>query len=195
MSIPRTLACALAIIVMLTTCAAASINLSRLATSIAVSAFEGRLIESKPGRFSMRLPEGFSEAEESTIPVETIVGNIDMEAYLSMRGEGSMFMAAYADYPDSAFNAGTEPILDGAREGALESLNGKIISSKNLSLLGYPGRSLTFRGRSAGMTVYGRIDYYLVRPRVYLVLYVDRRRGAVKDRKIAAAFNSFTITQ
>ncbi len=178
-----------------TTIAFASSAVASLAVSTAGRAFEGTLLESKEGRFSVRIPEGFSSPEESTMPLETAVGKLDMEVFTATQGESSVFMAAYIDYPESAFEAGIPAMLDGAREGALKNLHGKVLSQKSTSLLGHPGRSMKFVGKTGGMRVYGRVDYFIARPRLYQVLFLSSAKAMVEDPTVTAAFKTFTITQ
>ncbi len=184
-----------AILAVNTAPAFASCAMANLAASTAERAFEGMLLESEEGRFSVRIPEGFSNPTESTMPIEMTFGNIDMKAFTATKGQGSVFMTAYIDYPDSTFAAGTEKMLDGAREGALKNLHGKILSQKSTSLLGHPGRSMKFVGKTDGMRVHGRVDYFIVRPRLYQVLFLTTAKAMVEARTITSAFATFTITQ
>lgn len=171
-----------------------SITVAKLATSIAGRAFEGTLLESEEGRFSVRIPVGFSSPEESTVPLETAVGKLDMKVFTAVKGAGAVIMAAYIDYPEEAFAAGTEKMLDGARDGALKNLNGKLSSQKSITLLGHPGRSITFSGTSAGTKLFGRVDYFIVKPRLYQLLYISQKKADVGTTAIKNAFSSFTLT-
>lgn len=152
-------------------------------------------LSSEGGRFSVTFPSGFSKAQESTMPLETAVGKLDMKVYTATKGQGSVFMAAYIDYPENAFAAGTEKMLDGAREGALKNLNGQVDHQEEVTLDGNPGRSMTFTGKTGGMDVYGRVDYYIVKPRLYQILFLSQDKAMVEDAGITEAFGTFKLTK
>ncbi len=129
------------------------------------------------------------------MPLETAVGKLDMKVFTATKGQGSVFMTAYIDYPENAFEAGTEKMLDGAREGALKNLNGKVDRQESVTLDGNPGRSMTFTGKTGGMDVYGRVDYYIVKPRLYQILFLSQDKAMVEDASITTAFGTFKITK
>jgi hypothetical protein len=153
----------------------------------------GMELASDQGEFSVKIPEGFSNPEESTMPLETAAGKLNMKVFTSSKGEGAVFMTAYIDYPDSAFRNGEETMLDGAREGALKNLNGQVVRQESKTLDGNPGRSVTFTGKSGATDVFGRVDYYLVKPRLYQVLFLSQTKEMVDDPGISASFDSFKL--
>lgn len=153
----------------------------------------GVVFESSTGRFTLTVPGGFSTPEHSTTPIETSSGTVDMHMFTSARGTGDVLLIGYVDYNDDAFSNGIEPMLDGAADGAMKNLDGKIESQNNVTLAGNPGRSLTFAGVSQGTKVYGRIDYYIARPRLYQVLYLSKNKKSVAAKDIKGTFGSFKL--
>src|SRR5689334_14368167 len=86
----------------------------------------GAATTSSDGGFSISLPEGYSTPTETTMPLATKAGNLNMKVRTSTKGDEAIFMTAYVDYPDSAFAAGTDVMLDGAQQGAMTNLSGTV---------------------------------------------------------------------
>ncbi|MBS1911721.1 MAG: hypothetical protein JST22_07030 [Bacteroidetes bacterium] len=155
----------------------------------------GTPFQSKDGRFSFTFPDGFSEPSPSTMPLETAVGNLKMKVFTSTKGSGSVFLAAYIDYPKKAFTEGTEVMLDGAENGAMENLGGTVDTKHSIAIDGNPGRSLVFHGNNKGTDIFGRVDYYIVKPRLYQILYLTDSQENLTDDNITNAFSSFALTK
>ncbi|MBS1911712.1 MAG: hypothetical protein JST22_06985 [Bacteroidetes bacterium] len=165
------------------------------ATDVASSG--GTEFTSKEGKFTVKYPDGFtmSSNSESTMPLETAVGKLDMKVNTAMKGAGEVMMTAYIDYPDKAFDAGIPVMLDGAQDGAMKNLGGTVEHREDITLDGNPGRSLTFSGKSSGTDVYGRVDYYIVKPRLYQILYLSDKKDGVSSDPVKAAFSSFKLNK
>jgi len=154
---------------------------------------EGVDLGSSQGRFNVKFPPGFTNPQEGTKEVETPAGKLMMTIYTSAQDTTSAYMVAYLDYPEEAFNAGIEAMLDGAREGALKNMSATLEKQESVTLSGHPGRSMTFNGTSQGRPVYGRIDYYIAKPRLYQILFLTSNKEQVSSPEITACFSSFAI--
>ena len=169
-------------------------NMPRLAATAGTMLLAGVELASDEGHFRVVLPSGFSNPVASTLPISTARGTLDMQVYTSAKGTNAVFLIGYIDYPDQAFEQSTTTMLDGARDGALRNLNAKLSSQKDVKLMGYPGRTITFAGTSEGQKLYGRVDYYIVKPRLFQVLYLSSKKKDVADKNIKDAFASFAFT-
>lgn len=154
----------------------------------------GVKLGSREGRFNVEFPPGFTNPEQRTVEVETPAGKLPMTLYTSSQDTSSAYMIAFLDYPLDAFQAGIEKMLDGAREGALKNMNATLEKQESVTLSGHPGRSITFKGTSQGKEVFGRIDYYIAKPRLYQILFLTSNKARVTTPEITKCFSSFTIT-
>ncbi len=151
-------------------------------------------VTSSDGRFHAVFPMSTAPSM-STAPVNTAIGEITMYTYMAT-DDRSAAMIAYVDYPTEAFEgASVEAMLDSARAGAMRNLHGKVTKQSKITIDGHPGRSVYFTGKSSGMTLYGRFDYYLVAPRLYQVGYLSSKAKDVSTPNIKAFFNSFELVE
>jgi len=149
-------------------------------------------ITSSEGGFAAIFPTA-TQPERSSSPIETDVGQIEMVTFMATEGDFAS-MVAYSDYPIAEIQSRhVDAMLDSAREGALRNLNGRLIRQRRISIDGHPGRSIFFRGKSQGFTIYGRFDYYVVSARLYQVGYITTRQKDVDARKTKAFFASFKL--
>jgi hypothetical protein len=127
-----------------------------------------------PGWKSYSYPaDGFSasfpsQPELQTQNVPTSAGTFELRAYLANDG-GSALYIGVCDYGSATSKADPDSILNGARDGAVQNVKGKLISSKKITL-----------GENPGMTY--EIDSQLLHftGRMYLV-------GTVLYQTVAAA--------
>jgi hypothetical protein len=136
-----------------------------------------------------------SEPSMSSAPINTAIGEIMMYTYMTTDDKGAA-MIAYVDYPTEAFEgASLDAMLDSARAGAMRNLNAKVTKQTKITIDGHPGRSVYFTGKSNGLKLYGRFDYYLVTPRLFQVGYLSINAKDVNTAKIKAYFNSFELVE
>ena len=119
-------------------------------------------------------PEGYFSVLLPGTPVQQIqrvdspAGPRDSVAY-TLQTEAHSYFLAFVDFPEVPDDAGgVRKILDGGRDGAIATINGKLISEADLSLKGIPGRAITVEG--ANEVLKARI--YLAELRLYLVMIV-----------------------
>ena len=85
---------------------------------------------------------------------------------LQVNGGKGAYMVAYNDFPsDLITDEVAQAALDGAQEGAVKNVKGKLLSTKKITLQKkYPGRDFTFEVAGLGQA---RARVYLVEGRLY----------------------------
>lgn len=95
---------------------------------------------SEQGGFSVMSPVPL---EESTQSIDSELGPIEIHFYMG-EDNGRAYMVGYSDYPQD-FVDQTDPqvLLDGARDGAVGNINGKLVSEIKVLLEDqHPGREI-----------------------------------------------------
>jgi hypothetical protein len=151
----------------------------------------GKLEEFKPyrsdeGRFSILLP---GEPERMVQKVDTPFGALELIMYQA--GSKKIgFMVGYADYPQKMFeSADIEKMLDDARDGAVQNIQGKLIDEKVLDFHGNPGRELEIKVPNKA-TIKSRI--ILIGTRLYQVMVVSESKSALR-KNCPKFFESFKV--
>lgn len=156
----------------------------------------GLLVESKEGRFSIVLPDSFPQPEVSAKPVTTEIGEITMHLYTSSKSDGSAFIMSYNDYPDSAFAKEPTQMMDDIRDGALGNMNARLEHQKDFTFEGHPARTLDFSLSTEGSQGFGRLQYMIVKPRLYQVIFLALGNKAERDAEtIQQSFASFKLLE
>ena len=143
---------------------------------------------SAEGAFSILMPKNPSL---ETQMVNTPIGPIEIQ-FFSAELADTAYVVGYSDYP-AAFVAQSNPVimLDGARDGAVANVQGKLVSETVIFIGGYPGRELrieTLDGKFAAMS---RI--FLVNNRLYQVMVVMPADRTITD-EIRTYLDSFALT-
>jgi hypothetical protein len=86
--------------------------------------------KSKDGHFSVRFP---GKPKEATQTVKTEAGDLKVHTFTYATPDGSVFLVSYVDYPEAVVKAGTETLLDGARDG-LVGKDGKLLPEKKVEV-------------------------------------------------------------
>lgn len=137
---------------------------------------------SAEGRFSILLPSQPKTSEQS---VDSAVGQMTNHVFLSQTGSAA-FALSYADYPQN--DADPQKVLDEVRAGALKGINGQLISVKNITHKGYPGRE--FQASVEGALYSSRI--FLVKTRLYQMVCVAPA-AQLSNEQINAFLTSFDL--
>jgi len=148
-------------------------------------------IGSQDGRFAIMMPDF---PEYGVQDVLTPVGALQVHIF-SVSVDDSVFMAAYNDYPEfivSSSDAGK--MLDGARDGAVSNVNGKLLSERQIRLQGHPGRELWIEADVEGQEGLARARIYLVGRRLYQVL-VAGPENQFPESDAERCLDSFLIVQ
>lgn len=159
-----------------------------LLTVGALAAGQWKQFSSDQGKFSVYLP---GEPKEQSQTVSTPVGPLTLHMYLVEQGVGTAYVAAYADYDEKLVQlTSKETLLDGARDGQVKSVRGKLVSEKRIFLSGHPGRELKIQVTDK---LYLRSRLYLVENRLYQVLVVTHK-GAIDGPDANRVLGSFKLT-
>ena len=138
------------------------------------------------GRFTVLMP-GKPKQEKNTI--DTALGKIDLIMYMAGSRKISC-IAGFCDYPQKYIDS-TDPqkMLDGARDGAVANVKGRLVSETKVSFNSKPARQFVIEVPNRGF-ITARI--ILVGPRMYqLMLIAPTNQGHEED--ISRFFNSFTV--
>jgi hypothetical protein len=124
----------------------------------------------------------------------TPVGSLNLYTYALDMGELS-YMVAYSDYPSNLVRyADVDEMLDGARDGAVDNVDGTLVGERKIRLQGYPGRELWIEATMAGKQGLAQARIYMVGSRLYQII-----AGGLKDSFPAGDaerfLNSFLLVQ
>jgi hypothetical protein len=110
---------------------------------------------SKAGGFSVLVPGVPTEKDQA---ITTLAGVINCKMYEVTLAQGAL-VTAYNDLPQKVQPGGEKAVLDGARDGAVANVKGKLLSDKDIKLGTAPGREVE-------IDVQGKAR---IRTRIYLV--------------------------
>jgi hypothetical protein len=141
---------------------------------------------SKEGEFSVKLP---AEPQPNSQVVDTAVGKVTMHYFSVETNSGNnAYMVIYADYPTVPSDPATT--VDNAVNGQADSVKGKIIEVKKVTLNGWPGK--TARIENADTTYLTAA--YMAENRLYQLIFVTPK-GETIPSDVAEFFASFQITK
>ena len=119
--------------------------------------------ESTPGVFSVLLP---SEPQEEKKTQDSPHGPDTTFLYIS-KASPELYLVGWVDY-DPKFNFDPVKELEANRDNLVKTVNGKLLTSKKITLSGYQG--LEFTGESARIAFKSQV--FIVGKRPYLLCYV-----------------------
>lgn len=134
-----------------------------------------------PGRFSVLMPV---HPEKSEHPVESEGGKLTHNIFMAKTAVGA-FALSYADYTNTS---DPQKVLERVRDGAINGIKGKLVSSKTVTHKGFPG--LEFEASLEGALYTSRI--YLVKARLYQMVVVAGQ-GNVSSMEINRYLTSFDL--
>jgi len=141
----------------------------------------------KDGRFTVQMP---GEPKEQTNKVNTAIGPIDVHMFLSAPDPNTAYIVGYSDYPEEMMKKSeSDKILDGARDGAVKNVNGKLDGEKKITIDKHPGRDFQI----ATEHFEGRNRMYLVNARLYQVMVVGSKEF-VTGKDAERFLDSFKLT-
>jgi hypothetical protein len=148
---------------------------------------------SRGGFFAVLLP---GTPVQNTQQTDSPAGPLDYFTY-SLQTQAAAYFIAYVDFPEVPNDdRGVKKILDGGRDGALATINGKLISETDISLKNIPGRALTVEGATELL----KARIYLAGLRLYLVMIVANKNqlvspatSSVYDASVERYLGSFKL--
>lgn len=152
-----------------------------------------RTIRSEEGRFSIVAPIAL---QASTQDVNLDTGDVLPVHSFAGDRKGVSYLVAFADYPAGVVRTvDAQLILEGARDGAVQNINGTIAESHPIALGTHPGIEFTADVRDDkgnAFTLTGRM--YLVDLRIYEVLaFIPAGSDAGED--VTRFFSSFNVIE
>jgi len=142
--------------------------------------------DSPDGTFKALLPGKVTEHSET---VNTPVGPIVYKAYAA-KAKHHEFSIGCSDYPPGVVeNSDPRAMLDGARDGAVRNVEGRLLSETIIEMQGCPGRVLRVEV-GAGHIVVQKV--VLAGSRMYQVIAVCSK-GHSLDRKVSDVLDSFRM--
>lgn len=129
--------------------------------------------------FSVAMPGMVFETTES----------VDSSAYTLERGDATYLVGVFGK--NIPLDGGS---LDKFRDDTVASLAGTLISEKNISLGGHPGKALRIEFESAGGSRLSDVHIYFVRGRLYELVFI-RPKDVPMDDAADTFFNSFRLSE
>jgi len=136
-----------------------------------------------------------SEPTKTVQKVNTAVGELDMHMIMYAPTSGddnAVYSVIKSDYPESNFEDADDEynskVLDGAVNGAVTNVNGKLLYDNKITFNGYPGRD--FKVEISGGFLY--IKAYLVNNSMYITQVICISVND-KNTSIKRFFDSFDI--
>lgn len=144
-----------------------------------------KLYQYKPGNLAVMMPE---TPKESSSVENTAAGDITLWQ-ASVIGTSKAYFVSYSDMPKSTWKGDPKQMLEGARDGAAQRVNGKVVADREIQLdKKYPGRE--FKVVVDKMELTQRV--YLVKHRLYQV-NMGCLTGSCTDDEIQEFLNSFKM--
>ncbi|MBI4412134.1 MAG: hypothetical protein HY541_06600 [Deltaproteobacteria bacterium] len=151
------------------------------------------VVSSPEGKFTLTLPSGFANPNMESVPVTTDAGQLTMTTYMAEAGRG-LVMFSFLDYPETVFaSRSVAQMLDGGRDGALQSMKATLEKQEDFKYEENQGRSIFFNLDDQGKKAYGRIDYLVVKPRLYQVGYLSHDQAEIAKADVQGYFKSFQL--
>jgi len=168
-------------IIVICTCLAAAVLVA------AEPATKAGRFASKAGRFTIEMP---GEPKEQINKIDTALGPIDLHLFVFSPDPNIVYIASYADYPEDVIKkSDSEKMLNGARDGAVKNINGKLDREKKITIDKHPGRDISIVADQA----MARVRMYLVDARLYQVILVSTSKESVTSKDAEKFLDSFKL--
>lgn len=134
---------------------------------------------SEEGNFSVQLP---AEPKGQRIILNTDFGRNYLNMYvLNRKDDNFVYSVAFVDYPPELFQSkSADKILEDAKNGAVNNIQGILVKESKISIGKNPGRDITIETTAGNAVV--RARFYLVGQRVYQLMVTT-------DKKWAKSYN------
>jgi hypothetical protein len=150
---------------------------------------EWQVYTSQEGHFQVTMPGSPKKDVES---VNTLIGKVDLYLF-TVEADDFGYIVGYGDYPSSFVNSGNvEAMLDGARDGAVSNVNGKLVGERRIKVQGFPGRDLWVEATIGGEVGMAQMRIVLVGNRLYQVL-VAGPKERFAEGQAEKCLNSFKV--
>ena len=142
---------------------------------------------SQEGKFTAQFP---SAPNKEVTQAPSPIGPIDSVIIAAQLGE-AMFGVSYADYPDKILkDFKLDAGLDGARNGAINNIGGKLVKEEQITFAGQKARAFEATATAEGMNLRYESRLFFVSPRLYQLIVVSKAEDKVPSQKF---FDSFEL--
>lgn len=151
-----------------------------LAVVLACSSLTGQKWETvSEGGISVDMP-GKPNKQSQDIPTATGKATGQM---LTLDKGAEAYILAFHDFPAAVANLNIDPkvLLKGASEGAVNNIDGKVVSQRDITSGGHPGTEIVGEGSKDGKNVEFTIRMYWAKPRLIQTLYLSEKGKANKS--------------
>ncbi|NJO84566.1 MAG: hypothetical protein HC828_18535, partial [Blastochloris sp.] len=146
-------------------------------------------VTSEEGNFSALMP-GDPEEMSETIPTD--IGDVEAN-FVQVATEEAAYQVVYSDYPEEMIaNADIDEIFAGAINGALENIDGELVSEEVIDIDGNPGREFVAEAALEGISITYQGRYFLVENRLYQVFVVGDA-SSMAEEDITLFIDSFML--
>ena len=151
---------------------------------------------SPEGKFQVTFPPGLSAPKEMRhrMPLPVLGGTIEVVMVMAENSDGACAVS-YNEFPPQLLDAlgSLGNFYDGAQNGAVSNIGGRVEASFDVAIAGKKGRSFTFTATREGKEVYGRGDLLLVGTRLYQLLFMNTDRATLAGDDCKRFFQSFAL--
>ena len=148
---------------------------------------------SQSGRYSILMP---GKPKEQTQSLDSTARTLNMYT-ATFEDRAGAYLVAYVDYPADMIRSGSEDyVLDGAVQGGVANVNGKLARQQEISLGEFPGREVELDSptRGAQPALHIKARYFLAGNRLYQVLVIVQQDQGLPD-SAQKFFDSFRLTE
>ncbi|MEM9680730.1 MAG: hypothetical protein AAF901_10445 [Bacteroidota bacterium] len=141
------------------------------------------------------------EAKKGSQDVPTAKGVVVMHTYTitstSLDAKNLLYMSSFSEYPSDFFPNGLDSedaqndVLDGAVEGAVTNVKGKLIMNESITFNGYPGRHIKIEVDQDALYVL-TMRNILVDFKMYILQTISLK-GSSDNREAKKFFDSFEL--
>jgi hypothetical protein len=142
-----------------------------------------RTFEPAGAGFSVRLPGGAVEKKQTTDK-----NKAQPRVFVCQVGDGA-YVVSVTDFGEA--EGSLERRLSNARDGAVESVKGKLVHERKIKLAGHPGRELWIESEKAGM-IHTRL--FAVGSRLYQTLAIGPKKF-VETKDTVRFLDSFKVSK
>jgi hypothetical protein len=174
------------------------IQVFTLLTSLLFSTFSFTVladwVKVETADYSVEFPaEPIAEAQHSNSPIGPLVLDIKVYEVVEIeKDDNYVYGIISTEYPEGSVHSdkkeSLKAIFDGAVNGAVENMNGKLLSQKEIEMKGYPGREFRIDFQNGVATVTMRA--YLVKNKMLILQTIcdPKKEGNAASKHFFASF-------
>jgi hypothetical protein len=155
----------------------------------AAPANEWAELASDDGSFTIRMIAGVKPERDK---VDTALGRLDTVTWVGERGT-RVYYVGFVDYPKGKI-VNPKGALDGARDGAVKNVHGKVLGEKPMTVGKWPARDLAVAAESKGIAMGMRVRFVMAGDRLYTLQVLQPGGSAAEiDADATQFFDSLRL--